>query len=530
MNLWIIWVRSTIKTPTLRLKQLIGPKGSLPARPHGPKSATPPFPRNQTKLPDRPGADIGRGAACEPLTARTGLEPSKAREKGTLPGSAECILGRPLKGCILVINTSRIAEVSLGISSILFRTGWGRLRAIPAWVLVFCSSGFAQAPNPTFHVDDDITLIDVQVVDTATGQAIRDLRQSDFVVLAENWLPRDIAVFEAENTPLDLAVVLDLSGIPQPLRFSGPVLGRPDPVALGLSRMLDDLSPQDRVAVVSFSSRPHLVSGLTSDRVSLRDAIKDAMNERQRVRERTAAVREAVAFASRVFDGQPRIGRRRAVLLITHNRSTDDDMDGAATIDALRGADAVLTALVVPQFYSTGHMQPVGGGIGIPGREIATWPPRGHEEIEELPDLGCGRPDRRVDGWRDLQRRVEQVLGNCPGPITQPLPHRLLWGTGANGSGHVDWGSAAGHPRRRRASSGAIENTVIPRRHHRNCLYAAACLARQGEGNVNKRGLHKRTRLCENSRGGSCVRWKYNGVWHTSLERDARSCSFCRIQ
>ena len=115
MSLWIIWVRSTIKTPTLRLKQLIGPKGSLPARPHGPKSATPPFPRNQTKLPDRPGADIGRGAACEPLTARTGLEPSKAREKGTLPGSAECILGRPLKGCILVINTSRIAEVSLAV-------------------------------------------------------------------------------------------------------------------------------------------------------------------------------------------------------------------------------------------------------------------------------------------------------------------------------------------------------------------------------------------------------------------------------
>ena len=25
-----------------------------------------------------------------------------------------------------------------------FRTGWGCLRAIPAWVLVFCSDGFAQ--------------------------------------------------------------------------------------------------------------------------------------------------------------------------------------------------------------------------------------------------------------------------------------------------------------------------------------------------------------------------------------------------
>ena len=58
-------------------------------------------------------------------------------------------------------------------------------------------------------------------------------------------------------------------------------------------QLQDDLSPQDRLAVVSFSSRPHQVSGLTSDHASLRDALKDAMNERLRVREPTAAVREA---------------------------------------------------------------------------------------------------------------------------------------------------------------------------------------------------------------------------------------------
>ena len=265
---------------------------------------------------------------------------------------------------------------------------WDCWRAIPAWVLVFCSGGFAQAPNPTFRVDVDLTLIDVQVVDTATGQPIRNLRQSDFVVLADGQ-PRDIAVFEAENTPLDLAVVLDLSGIQPTLRVAGRVIGRPDPVRLGLIRMLDDLSPQDRMAVVSFSSRPHQVSGLTSDHASLRDALGDAMNERMRVRERTAAVRGAVAFAVRVFDGQPRIGRRRAVLLITHNRSTDDDVDYDDAIAALRGADAVLTALVVPQFFSTPHMH---GSIGILGRQRATWPPRGHKEIEELPEQGAVDP------------------------------------------------------------------------------------------------------------------------------------------
>ena len=47
---------------------------------------------------------------------------------------------------------------------------------------------------------------------------------------------------------------------------------------------------------------------------------------------------------------------------------------------------------------------------------------------------------------------------------------------------------------------------------------------------ISENPLHKGTRLCENSREGSCARWKYNGVWHTSLERNARNCCFCRIQ
>ena len=183
------------------------------------------------------------------------------------------------------------------------------------------------------------------------------------------------------------------------------------------------------------------------------------------MRERTAAVRGAVAFASRVFDGQPRIGRRRAVLLITHNRSTDDDVDGGDAIAALRGADVVLTALVVPQFsFSTASYARRHRDSRKKNCNLSSARPQGNRGVARA---GCGRPGRRGDGRRDIQRRVERVLGNCPGPITQPLPHRLLrtgWGspgTGANGSGHVDWGSVAAFPRRRRASSGAIENTVM---------------------------------------------------------------------
>ena len=282
--------------------------------------------------------------------------------------------------------------MSSRISSVSFRTGCGHLRAIPVCILVFCSGVFAQAPDQTLRVEVNLALTDVQVVDTATGQPIRDLRKSDFVVLADGQ-PRDIAIFEAENAPLDLALVLDLSGIQQTITVGGRVFGGPDPFGDGLIRMLDGLSPQDRVAVVSFSSRPHLVSSLTADRARLRDALEDVLKERLRVRERTAAVLESVAFASRVFDGEPRTGRRRAVLVITHNRDTGDDVGAEVdAIDALRGADAVLTALVVPQFFSVAHMHGSIGIIGI-GREVATWPPpAGHKEIEELPEHGSVDP------------------------------------------------------------------------------------------------------------------------------------------
>ena len=67
----------------LRLKALVWPKGSLPARGR-PETTTPLFPRKQLSPSDRPAAVQGAKRRSETLTARTDLESSKAREKGIL--------------------------------------------------------------------------------------------------------------------------------------------------------------------------------------------------------------------------------------------------------------------------------------------------------------------------------------------------------------------------------------------------------------------------------------------------------------
>jgi VWFA-related protein len=235
----------------------------------------------------------------------------------------------------------------------------------------------------------DLTLVDIQVLDATAGRPVTDLRKSDFIVTEDGYI-RDVAVFEAENVPLDLALVLDSTGVQETVRIAGQIVGRPDPVADGMVRMLAGVSPQDRLAVVSFSSSPRLHTGLTSDAGRLRNALERAMEDRARIRERTAAVYEAIEFAAAVFGDAGRIGRRRAVFVVTHNR--DSEGDPSRLVDALRAlseSDAALTALVVEQSIYLPHLH---AAIGVLGRERAAWPPKGHEETEVLVELNSVDP------------------------------------------------------------------------------------------------------------------------------------------
>jgi VWFA-related protein len=132
---------------------------------------------------------------------------------------------------------------------------------------VFERSVIAQTPEPSevIRVDSDLVDLKVSVLRRDPLHAIGELRQSDFVIL-EDGKPQEIAFFAGENAPFDLVLLLDLSG---------STSDKLDLVKKSAKRFVEATRPIDRVAIVTFTSRPLLVSPLTLDRKLLKASIKN---------------------------------------------------------------------------------------------------------------------------------------------------------------------------------------------------------------------------------------------------------------
>jgi len=89
------------------------------------------------------------------------------------------------------------------------------------------------------------------------------LQQKDFLVI-EDGLPQEISFFAASGAPFDLILLLDLSG------------STADKIKLirrSAKRFVEATRPTDRVAIVTFTDEPELVSSFTFDRQVLKKTI-----------------------------------------------------------------------------------------------------------------------------------------------------------------------------------------------------------------------------------------------------------------
>ena len=133
--------------------------------------------------------------------------------------------------------------------------------------LLFPANCIAQSTEPTetLRVDSDLVDLKVSVVNLNPQNRLADLQQKDFLVL-EDGMPQEISFFAAADAPFDLVLLLDLSG------------STADKVKLirrSAKRFVDATRPLDRVAIVTFTDAPHVVSALTWDRNLLKSAIDD---------------------------------------------------------------------------------------------------------------------------------------------------------------------------------------------------------------------------------------------------------------
>jgi VWFA-related protein len=127
----------------------------------------------------------------------------------------------------------------------------------------------AGVTNATNGDDDAVVLKSALVnlnvsVTNRSGQAIASLKKEDFGI-AENGEGQRIEFFAPQTAPFNLVLVLDLSG---------SIKDKLEVVKSAALKFLDVLSPDDKVAVVTFTDEIRVISQLTGNRDELRRRIK----------------------------------------------------------------------------------------------------------------------------------------------------------------------------------------------------------------------------------------------------------------
>src|SRR5271165_4560222 len=229
-------------------------------------------------------------------------------------------------------------------------------------ILLLCAfAGFAaddDTTNITFHSDVALVRVDAQVLDRE-NRAITGLRVEDFV-LREQGRVVPIRNFASENMPIDILLLLDVSG------SMGPHVQR---IAQAAQQALNVLTDRDRVAIMIFDTN-------TRVRLPFKSSHADVTSELNRIlrSERfnggtriTRAMLDATAYLQR----EARPEARRAMVILTDDQ-TQDEEDEARVESALARANAIMSFLQAPYEPPTGMY---GGGPGGGGhrRSPGTW-------------------------------------------------------------------------------------------------------------------------------------------------------------
>lgn len=137
-----------------------------------------------------------------------------------------------------------------------------------SFCLLAATSSLAQdaASADVVKINTDLVVLDAQVVDKRTAQTVGGLRREDFE-LYEDGARQEISYFSQDELPLSILLLLDTSGSVRPII---------EQIGEGAQNALQQLKPQDEVAVMAFATFPKLVQEFTRDRRLITEKIKEA--------------------------------------------------------------------------------------------------------------------------------------------------------------------------------------------------------------------------------------------------------------
>jgi VWFA-related protein len=185
-------------------------------------------------------------------------------------------------------------------------------------------------------INTDLVVLDAQVVDKKTGQAVGDLKREDFE-LYEDGIKQEISYFSRDELPLSILLLLDVSGSVR------PIINQIGEGALGA---LQQLKPQDEVAVMAFATFPQLIQGFTKDRRLITDKIKEA--SRTDTIGRGTFINEALYEAATVMSDASNSSSRRVIIVVTDNIAATGNKDAVRrTLRELFESGSVVNGLIV---------------------------------------------------------------------------------------------------------------------------------------------------------------------------------------
>lgn len=228
---------------------------------------------------------------------------------------------------------------------------WMRARSVLGLAALLIAAGPAPAQN---HTDAPIkvqtTLVSVPViVSDRAGRYISGLKLTNFK-LYQDRIQQRIAIFDAAEEPLNIALLLDTS------RSTSRVL---DDIKKDAGNFLKELRPQDRAMVVSFDYDVHVLCALTSDRKAVEKAIKNAEIGVRLGTTLRAAVDEVIERQFKRVDG------RKAIILLTDGKDHGSRVSEEQLLDEATESGAMIYSV----FFETGfERQGKNGPFGRRGR------------------------------------------------------------------------------------------------------------------------------------------------------------------
>jgi Ca-activated chloride channel family protein len=227
----------------------------------------------------------------------------------------------------------------------------------------------AAAQQPTFRSSTQVVSLFATVLD-AQNRLVPELTRDDFQVF-DNDKPQPLVVFQSENQPITVVVMLDTSG-----SMTGSIKLLKEAAEQFVQRLL----PDDKAAIGAFNDKVQLASHFTNDRDGLVTDIRD-MDYGNGTR-----LYDALIESLNMLRG---VEGRKVILVFTDGDDTSSRAGRGTVMDRARAEEVMIYSIGLQSEYAGGpNGQMVRSKPDAVLRRLSDETGGGYFELKQSSDLG----------------------------------------------------------------------------------------------------------------------------------------------